>query len=65
MEDTAAWVAEQKKEDIFEEIIYKSKKVNLTHLRRVGWNGFPVSLVRDYSYLPTHFANERTMENHH
>lgn len=44
MEDAVSWVAEQKKEDIFEEIIYKSKKINLTHLRRVGWNGFPVSI---------------------
>jgi len=42
---TAEWVAMQKKEDIFEEIIYNSKKTNLTHLRRVGWNGFPVSTI--------------------
>ncbi len=41
MSSTAAWVAEQKKEDIFEEIINNSKKTNLQHLRSVGWNGFP------------------------
>jgi len=30
---------EQKREDVFEEIIYKSDRTNLTHLRRMGWNG--------------------------
>lgn len=34
---------EQKREDVFEEIIYNSKRTNLVHLRRVGWYGFPVS----------------------
>ena len=52
MEDTAHWVAEQKKEDIFDEIIYNSKKTNLTHLRRVGWTSFPVS----HSYVFPKYA---------
>jgi hypothetical protein len=39
------WLKEQKREDVIEEIVYNSKKTNLTHLRRIGWtNGFPVSL---------------------
>jgi hypothetical protein len=62
---TESWVSEQKKEDIFEEIIYKSKHINLTHLRRVGWNGFPVSFFiidaqnhYDCIYFePTHIIN--------
>lgn len=54
MEDTTHWVAEQKKEDIFDEIIYNSKKTNLTHLRRVGWTSFPVSHTSHSNVFPNH-----------
>jgi len=36
-----SWLEEQKKEDIFEEIIYNCSKTHSTDLRRVGWNGIP------------------------
>uniref|UniRef100_A0A7S3V639 Rab-GAP TBC domain-containing protein n=1 Tax=Chaetoceros debilis TaxID=122233 RepID=A0A7S3V639_9STRA len=55
METTAAWVAEQKKEDIFDEIIYNSKKTNLQHLRSVGWNGFPDRLRAPSWQLLLHY----------
>jgi len=38
---TAEYYLEQKREDVFEEIIYNSDKTNLIHLRRLGWNGIP------------------------
>jgi hypothetical protein len=37
------WIEEQKREDIFDEVINNSEKTNLSHLRKLGWNGFPVS----------------------
>lgn len=33
--------SEQKREDVFEEIIFNSNKTNLSDLRDVGWNGIP------------------------
>ena len=44
MEDSDKWLKEQKREDVIEEIVYKSQKTSLTDLKRIGWtNGFPVS----------------------
>jgi len=60
MEDTTHWVAEQKKEDIFDEIIYNSKKTNLTHLRRVGWTSFPVS----HSFVFPNHDDETAVEKY-
>jgi len=36
-----ALCGEQKREDVFEEIICTSERINLIHLRRLGWNGIP------------------------
>ncbi len=65
MSSSAAWVAEQKKEDIFEEIINNSKKTNLQHLRSVGWNGFPDRLRAPswqllLQYLPATTAKRKS-----
>lgn len=38
---TWCYTSEQKREDVFEEIIFNSQKTNLRDLRKVGWNGIP------------------------
>ena len=51
VESGGDWYLEQKRDDVFEEIIYNSERTHLSDLRRVGWNGIPVSKISLFKYI--------------